>query len=210
MHNLNDVLFVIDYRQARRGSSVAASKKADHFIMTKDTNSPPDKQLLLEKLTLHYLPTEDRIRMDAQVQGGGVLVFWLTLRLCRELVKVLTEYFDKQTLPKVQGSKKVVQSFFQQDADRQRNPVPSVERPSPTTRSQLVSEVNIRTNQHAILLRMPLGGGEAAILPMNPTEARQWLQILYEQFQRAQWPLEAWPEWIRKTHEQIGDSSAVH
>lgn len=148
--------------------------------------------------------------MDAQVRGGDILVFWLTLRLCRELVKILTEYFDRQTLPKVQGSKKVVQSFFQQDADRRRNPVPSVAGPKPTTRSQLVREVNIRTNEHAIMLRLPLGGGEAALLPMNPTEARQWLQILYEQFQRAQWPLEGWPEWIRNSREHSGDSSAVH
>ena len=36
-------------------------------------------------------------------------------------------------------------------------------------------------------------------LTLEPQPLRQWLNILYDNYRRAGWPLQAWPDWVTES-----------
>lgn len=166
--------------------------------------SPSDTPVALKKVTLRYSKVEDRIRMDALVAGElvageNVITFWLTQRLCREMVKSLAAYFNEAGLSVSDASpqnQRAVQSYLHQTAQGAKKkavPVPG----KAATSMVLVDRVQLRTSRDLVQLILPLPDKTRAVLALRPNEARQWLDILYQQYQLAEWPLGFWPEWIR-------------
>jgi hypothetical protein len=164
----------------------------------------------LKKVTVSYSPIEDRIRMTAQTESGDSIDFWLTLRLCREIVSVMAEQLSASVLQKTQARHApAVESFLQRGAASRRTKAPPVAiEPS---ESHLLNKVQIQAGKRGLFLRIPMGDG-MAVLPFKYDEARQWLAILFKHFQIAGWPLDFWPDWIKKsqTDEKFRDQSAVH
>ncbi len=166
---------------------------------------------LLEKITLSYVATEDRISMHAQIKGGEPVMFWLTQRLCRELIKAMVAYFDKNfdnnaslrqgkaAAPTSPAGKSMLQSYYQEAAVQNKPRIPSVDATSSSRAPVLVQTLNIRTNPEAIVLRLPMPDGAVTAMPLKPEEARQLLQILHVQYRRAEWPMDVWPTWIGQT-----------
>lgn len=153
----------------------------------------------LKKVTLRYIPVEDRMRMDAMVaEEKEVFTFWLTQRLCRELVTALVKHLSSAGLAKSGATPAdiaAVQGYYQQQAKSAKKKTAPV--PVATPRSHLVDRVQLRTSAKAIQIVFPVGDGGQAILPFVSHEARQWLEILYRQYRVAGWPLDMWPQWIR-------------
>lgn len=165
----------------------------------------PDAQdLLLEKVTLNYVAVEDRISMRAQVRDGEARTFWLTQRMCGQLVKSVVDYLDKTTAAvsvAAPAGKSVVQSYYQQEAMLKRTKTASVDASSSTEPPLLVKTLKIRTSPKSLVIRLPLPDGVNASLPLKPREARQMLQILHGQYRKAGWPLDIWPRWIAEAGE---------
>jgi len=46
-------------------------------------------------------------------------------------------------------------------------------------------------------------------MPLTPMEARQLLQILFLQYRKGDWPLDIWPQWIRKQAPQGAATEGV-
>ena len=41
--------------------------------------------------------------------------------------------------------------------------------------------------------------GAVAAMVLQPRPLRQWLSILFDAWQQAEWPLEVWPDWLRES-----------
>lgn len=160
---------------------------------------PDTKRFLLEKVTLNYVAVEDRICMNAQIRGGEAVTFWLTQRLCRGLVKTFVNYLDKTTVTATDTGKSMVQTYFQEEAMMRKPRSASVDASKSTTAPMLVKTLNIRTTPDSLLLRLPMPDGSVSAMPLKPVEARQLLQILFVQYRKGDWPLDIWPQWIRKS-----------
>ena len=52
--------------------------------------------LVIEKISQHYDPEQDRIGLTAQNAEGRVLLLWLTQRLANRLAGALTRWLDKE------------------------------------------------------------------------------------------------------------------
>lgn len=136
--------------------------------------------------------------MDALSESGEVLCFWLTQRLCRELVKGFVDYFATADLARSSADPHhvaVVQGYLQQQAKENKKPARPIDRKPDVT--SLVAKLQLRTSPKAIAITLPLPNGNDSVLAFKPAEARQWLDILYQQYCVAEWPLSIWPAWIK-------------
>ena len=41
--------------------------------------------------------------------------------------------------------------------------------------------------------------GAVAAMVLQPQPLRQWLGIVFDAWQQAEWPLEVWPDWLRES-----------
>ncbi|MAT50269.1 MAG: hypothetical protein CMK32_03680 [Porticoccaceae bacterium] len=168
---------------------------------------PEPENLLLEKVTLRYVAVEDRMSMRAQVRDGDVRIFWLTQRMCGQLVNAFVEYLDKNTADVASAAssdKSVVQSYYQQAAMHTRTKPPSVEASASTEPPMLIKTLKIRTSPRSVNVRLPLPDGVSATLSLRPHEARRMLQILFGQYRKAGWPLDIWPRWVAEARDGGG------
>lgn len=160
----------------------------------------------VQRFTTEYIANEDRMLMSLEFQDGSVQMLWLTRRLLDRLILRLLQYVDDASLPgggaKNDPVKANVQQRFNQQAAtasmRRQKPVRSTglaqkEAKPPT----LVSHVNLR--RHDRVLDVEFRSIETALLlmPFRKGELRQWLGVLYNNYQRAEWNGAFWPDWIK-------------
>ena len=155
---------------------------------------------VLHRLTTDYVEEEDRIRVSGASANGDTVVLWLTQRLLNRLVPHLTAWLAAQVTPgaaapAVQAAHRdIVQGFALQAARAQLTPQPPVPAAAPAA-SWRVTSVDLSHSAQAVLLTLK-GEGEAAQLKLPAQALRQWLGILYAQYQRGEWPTAVWPAWM--------------
>ncbi len=133
--------------------------------------------------------------MSAEFDGGSPVVFWLTLRLSVRLVKELASHLERQVSQSALVDTGLLLSCQQRDAEWQHEPAAPV-MSSSASLWVLPEKVGLAcSTQHAALL-FQLGDGREAQLQMSLQELRQWLAIMYRQFQYAGWPMAVWPAWF--------------
>lgn len=76
-------------------------------------------------------------------------------------------------------------------------------------RSWLAHAVDIKRNRRQIILQLRGGHDEAAALSFAARPLRQWLNILFEVYVRAGWPLEIWPSWMHEANTQNTTASVI-
>lgn len=173
-------------------------------------NSEGNSLIRLRKVTMSYSRVEDRIRMTSQTDDAESFDFWLTLRLCREVIKVMSEQLSVSVLKKTQAQHApMVESFLHAGVASRKTSV----RPVTVTPSQthLLHKIQVQSGKQSIALRLPVNQ-DTAVLAFKHDEARQWLAILYKHFQIAQWPMDIWPEWFNKAMQDTESKSekALH
>ncbi len=149
----------------------------------------------LKKVTLQYVEVEDRIRMSAESDGEEPVVFWLTQRLCGRLVKRLALHLEKSAPQSILLDKGLALTFQQHDAEWRQQPTEPV-RIRSISRSVLPERVDLNFPVGGASINFPLYDGESARLEMNMVELRQWMGVVYRQFQAAGWPMDVWPRWF--------------
>ncbi len=150
----------------------------------------------LKKVTLQYIEIEDRIRMLADLDGEERAVFWLTQRLCRRLVPKLVHHLEHSAPDSHLVDKGLMLSVQQHDAGWQQKFSEPV-RSTGLSRSVLPEKVDLFCPAGGAAIVFPLDdGGEPARLQMTMLELRQWMAVIYRQFQVAGWPMEVWPQWF--------------
>lgn len=153
----------------------------------------------LEKLTLSYVPTEDRIRLDGQTPQGEVVLLWLTQRLGNRLIPVLSDWLHKQVTSHHYAYYHEIQQFEQQKAQQART-VESAVNTDVVAHQWLVHAVDVGYNDQQMQLRFKgEHETERAELRLSNQDMRQWFEILYRMYRQADWQSPDWPVWMSHT-----------
>jgi hypothetical protein len=151
--------------------------------------------VMLKKVTLQYIEIEDRIRMSADLDGEEPAVFWLTQRLCVRLVKKLSGHLEQSAPQSLLVDKGLMLSVQQHEAGW-RQKISEPVKIGALSRSVLPEKVDLICPAGGAAIIFPLYEGEPARLQMNMLELRQWLAVVYRQFQIAGWSMDVWPQWF--------------
>jgi hypothetical protein len=155
---------------------------------------------LLQKITTQYIESEDRIRVSGELAAGQQVVLWFSQRLMVRLLPALLQWLEKQV--DVDVRPELYQTLAQAAAVRAMEPQAPVEA-EPASQSWLVQAVDITPVESALLLvfRSAATDQHSTALQLQARPLRQWLNGLVEQFQKAQWPLTAWPQWLLESRQ---------
>lgn len=152
----------------------------------------------LTRVTVHYVPQEDRVRLSGRTTDQRVVALWLTQRL---LSRLLVRLFPLLQPPGQGGAGAAraapVQSQLQamaQDAARLEHQ--RVAPVSPPETGWLIREVTLGVELRRVRLGWCAGQGEVAWMSLTPEALRQWLNILYDAWREAGWPTALWPAWM--------------
>ena len=148
------------------------------------------------KISLFYLPAEDRLALDIEDSEGGGVRLWLTQRLCKALVRALTPMLQKVVslkLPPEAGD--TAQSWEQAAAMADFGKTPGV-RLQAGSLSGLVTAVHISPPGEQMTLTFDFGHGESRVVSLAVPALRQTLAVMHRLHVEAGWPLEVWPDWI--------------
>lgn len=150
----------------------------------------------LEKVTLTFIDEEDRIRLSAQTPEGEVVVLWLTQRLANRLIPVLRDWLSKQVKD---GLNADVYHQFEQQAAQQASASETAVVASCHSHAWLIHRVDVSYSPTQMTLIFK-GKEEAqsAQMTLVNTAMRQWFDILYRVYQRADWHCADWPLWMHQ------------
>jgi hypothetical protein len=156
----------------------------------------------LQKVTLSYIDEEDRICLSAQTPEDEVMVLWLTQRLGNRLIPILRDWLVKQVGDKVHAD---VLHQFEQQAAQQVSTTETAVALNNQKCSWLINRVDVSYSPTQMTLIFK-GKEEAqsAQMTLVNTAMRQWFDILYRVYQRAQWQSVDWPVWMHQLSNETG------
>lgn len=169
-------------------------------------SAPPAEPPLLERLSLRYDSTQDRVRLAGELNTGQAAVLWLTQRLLLRLVPHLCRWLEQHGAPAGAAwapsatpaqYRDAMRFFAQQAASQGMHAQPPV-LPAPQTAHWLVDSVAVA--QSAGLVKLVWASPDDAQqvgLVLRAQALRQWLIILERQWREAQWPMGVWPRWMQ-------------
>jgi len=175
------------------------------------------KPTLIERVNTDYDPFEDRIKLVVSTKDDDTYTIWLTQKLLRRVFGHLFEWLAKH-LPETPGRTNnsdqmtsELQNFAQQSAIANLQPGKPVN-PKESSRSWLVKEMDIRKLEQGVVLVFKDEDSSEFGLPLNSQQLRQWLVVVHHHWVKAEWPVDLWPQWIRKSVEPgaIASSRPVH
>lgn len=150
--------------------------------------------------------------MTGQISEADAIVFWLTLRICQKLVKMVGAFVERASSVPTGSDKELVLSFQQSAAMVRKTPAEPVV-PTEDTKVSLVERIDVNYRKDQVLLTFFIPGGGSAQFALSVQQARQWLGILRNQYQQAGWPMDIWPGWIAGAEEKplpAGASQQMH
>lgn len=149
----------------------------------------------IRKVSLLYVPAEDRLALDAEDAEGGTTRLWLTQRLCRGLVTALTPILQQSVSLKLPGQPpEAAQSWEQAAAMAGFGKTPGV-RAAPDSVVGLVDTVRIGPPGEQVALTFAFGD-ESRTVTLTIAALRQTLAVMHRLYVEAGWPLDVWPAWI--------------
>ena len=149
------------------------------------------------RFTTRFSADEDRIALDCEAAGGSVFCYWLTRRLSDKFLAALLNVAERidpgpavppvaQTLWRAQAQNSVQLAMAK---------TPPVER-SALVAGYLVQSVQINQPEEGVRLKFVPRHGPSADLTLSMTQLLQWLKIIYDSYQAAEWEFSLWPEWF--------------
>lgn len=163
---------------------------------------------VIQKITQIYDPEQDRVGLTAQNAQNQVLQLWLTQRLANRLAGPLAHWLDEDLKAMTAGQSAFSLHAWEQSAARaQMKPGRPVD-PAAVRSEALLNAVDLTRGPNGYTLTFKWGSAGAARLILSATELRQWLDILYRQFDAAGWPKNAWPDWFATAPESAAPPTA--
>ena len=145
----------------------------------------------IQKMTTQYDAHEDRISLVAAVEGDQSICFWLTRRFFDRLVPHLTAWLEKNA---VGAFAEDVLEFQQSHAGQNLNEETPVINTS--DRSVLIDTIDLKSDNDTIELVFNLEGEKYRIL-FSRYALQQWLSIILQTYQVAEWSIDSWPRWFK-------------
>lgn len=175
--------------------------------------------LILQRITSEYIATEDRFRLSGITEQGGEVRYWITQRLLLRLLGFLLDWLAKHReelekqaatamlgpmvtkLSKHRGrgdTQTTGGAIAEQGAESAENAPADDESPAEdqAAEAELLFEADIRIASNRITLVFKPRHSEHSQLSLQLDEAWQWIAILHTLWQRAEWNLAVWPDWI--------------
>ena len=157
----------------------------------------------IRRMTTLYIQAEDRFLLRAELDTEASVDLWLTLRLLQRLLPMLLGWLEgaegqEPTEVKAKAHQALSNAFAQQVAREALSKEPPVEALA-DTESWVVQSIDLsHTAQSMRLLFKGAAdqpdqtvGVALAALPL-----RQWLNIVCDGYQQAEWPMQHWPDWM--------------
>ena len=152
--------------------------------------------VLLEKVTLSYVEDEDRIRLSAQCPKNEVVVLWLTQRLSSRLIPILRDWLLKQVQDESHAD---VLHQFEQQAAQQAGTTETAVEVSTDSQAWLINRIDVSYSSTQMTLTFKgKEESQSAQMTMVNKAMRQWFDILYRVYQRADWQCADWPLWMHQ------------
>lgn len=148
----------------------------------------------IQRFSTKFIDSEDRIILMAEFEDGEACNLWLTQRLLNRLVASLCVLLEQHlgSVPLVE----VRQEFAQQEARVSLKRQESV-RFNAGAKCVLVRSIDLKSRRSDVSLHfMSVDNNLVAIMHLEFQQLRQWLNIAYDQYLRAEWSIAVWPAWI--------------
>ncbi len=164
----------------------------------------------ITRITTQYVEDEDRIRLCGETAEAETTVLWLPQRLLNRLIPALCQKLGPG--PHSDRKAEALNAFEQMAAVQSLAPLPVV-KPAAHASSHTIRVVTIVPG--AVAIRLLLKNNEASdcaavSMTLRHEELRQWLAILHNQYVKAGWPTEIWPEWLRAPTRGISAELVMH
>jgi len=165
---------------------------------------------IVEKVTITYVPLEDRLRFSVQTKNSESYVLWVTARLAVAVVSAIVKTLDGVLALPQRSEQKSVQQWEQFSAVQKMQVTPAVKVCSVCEDLVQTIDVSVRGGNFSLIFHGV--NHTSAKLPMTSTQMRQWLQIIYDQFLKANWPMTVWPSWLdrQKSTDRLLQSTVLH
>ena len=158
----------------------------------------------IQKFSLQYVATEDRLALDTEDAEGGATRLWLTQRLCRGLVAALDPMLRRVTSIRLPDQPpETAQSWEQTAAMSEFGKIPDVQLQENSV-AGLVQTVHISPPAAQMTLTFEFGEGQSHPVTLTITALRQTLAVMHRLHVDAGWPLDVWPAWIADPAAQAG------
>jgi len=157
----------------------------------------------LGRITVKYVEREDRIRLAGQSSRGVAVIVWVTRRLLDRLLPRLVQRLENS--PNVEREDAPRANAMQRFAQQAAKTLSAPQAPVPASAAAdqwLAHSVDVSFAPRRV--RLSFSGDDARRLDVSLEEGRlrQLLNILYEMYRRADWPTNAWPQWVRSANVQ--------
>lgn len=155
----------------------------------------------LHKMTSEFVEDEDRMRLTGELKEGGTVVIWLSQRLLRRLFPHLLKWLEQQSVSNLPSD--LLLSFAQQAA-RAELPLEPPVRSGKDAQMWLAHAVDITAEAAGLRVNFRGMHQESARVILHSQQLRQWLGIMHDLWQRAEWPAGLWPEWVSSSEPAAG------
>jgi len=149
----------------------------------------------LQRMSTEYIVGEDRIRLSGEVENAASVVIWLTQRLLQRLLPAVLNWLEGQGVDTPYSE--IMHSFAQQAARAEltsQTPVLAVAASS----VWLAQSVELGHSEQTLSLTFRGAEGQHATLVPGSKQLLQWLSIVFDVCQKAEWSLDQWPAWLRE------------
>jgi hypothetical protein len=170
----------------------------------------------LKRITSEYIEAEDRIRIAGLTEKEESLSLWLTMRLTSRLVTHCVALLAthgpklKKAATSDERLKNNLQGMVQQSAEQEvvKELAVSVSKDSP---SLLIREIDVKTSSGGVIMTFKEDETSSYELCLEGQQLRQWLGMLYLIWQKAEWPLHVWPDWMDKSKRNgVSEETSIH
>ena len=158
-----------------------------------------------QRFTTEYNKAEDRLRLCAEIEDGETLSLMLTQRLMMRLLPKLFKWMEDIDGDDLRAD---LMRGFNQRAARQKQVRRAPIKASEMSEEWLVTNVKMRTRASGVKLVFEYDQDRCAALSLPLASARQWLNILFDNWRLAHWPLDFWPDWVSESRPKRGKPSA--
>ena len=138
---------------------------------------------------------EDRIRLDVLSPAGATQSIYLTRRLSDRFVPLLLERIESQVGPGVPKEIGLAMSQQQLRIERQESPIPDVE-PQQGASRWLCQTIHLSDEQGAVLWTLTDDASNTAAMLLPGEGLRSILEVMLLVYQRLEWGLAVFPEWL--------------
>lgn len=149
--------------------------------------------IVLKNAVIKYNHIQDRLCMAGAFGDKGLISAWLTQRFLKVFLRKLDTYLaapDRKL-----GDDQVNQNIVKKQVSEQINMVRDFidELGSQNIHPLLVSNIKIKMREeHLVLLFEIQDDPRSLVLALSQSNLKKWLKILYKQFIKSGWPIDAW------------------